>query len=72
MLRKFGKDVVNGLEAREFTSKKWSREELLAIRKYYNDKIKSIERGERPANGKDYSGVAVLDMFADLGTPEEV
>ena len=72
MVRKYGQEVVDELMARQHESKKWLPDELIAIRKYYNDKIKSIERGERPANGKDYSGMAVLDMFADLGAPEEV
>lgn len=72
MLRKFGQDVVDDLESREFVSKKWTREELLAIRKYYNDKIKRIERGERPTEVPDYSGMEVLDMFKDMAAPDSV
>lgn len=67
MLRKFGKDVVDDLESREFQSKKWTREELLAIRTYYNDKIKCIERGEPPTPFKANTGLAVPDVFANMG-----
>ncbi|CAB4182752.1 hypothetical protein UFOVP1439_39 [uncultured Caudovirales phage] len=72
MLRKFGKDVVDDLESREFTTKKWTAEELKEIKKYYADKIKSIERGERPPELPDYSGMAVLDMFNDIPAPGQV
>lgn len=71
MLRKYGKDVVDDLESREFESKKWTREELIAIRKYYGDKIKRLERGEAPLQPSD-TGMAVLDMFTDMGETGEV
>lgn len=67
MLRKYGQDVVDDLESREFTTKKWTADELKEIKKYYDSRIKSIERGERPPEIPDYSGMAVLDMFTDMG-----
>lgn len=67
MLRKYGKDVVDDLESREFTSKKWTREELEAIRTDYRDRIRRIERGEQPPEVSNHSRVEVRDVFADLG-----
>ncbi len=69
MLRKFGKDVVDDLESREFEQKRWTVEELEDIRKYYREKIKKLERGEAPTFGPR---VAVLDMFASVGKPRDV
>ncbi|UOF77988.1 lambda ning protein [Caudoviricetes sp.] len=72
MLRKYGEDVVNDLESREFESKSWTEEELIAIKEYYRDKIRRIERGEPPEEVPDYSGMAVLDMFTSVGETGEV
>ena len=64
MLQKYGKDVVDGLESREFESKKWTREELENLKVYYRDKIKAIERGEPPKNGP---GMDLSDVLQDMG-----
>ena len=72
MLRKYGEDVVNDLESREFETKRWSEEELLTIKEFYRDKIRSIERGERPTEVPDYSGMEVLDMFKNMATPDSL
>lgn len=71
MVKKYGQGIVDELMARQHESKKWSEEELKQLRKYYGDKIKRLERGEAPPQPSD-TGMAVLDMFADLGAPEEV
>lgn len=66
MLRKYGKDVVDDLESREFESKKWTEEELKAIKDEYRERIKRLERGEPPAEVPDHSGLAVLDLFTGV------
>ncbi len=72
MLRKYGKDVVDGLEAREFESKKWTEEELIQIKNEYRERIKRLERGEPPTEVPDYTGMAVLDLFTGVDETGEV
>lgn len=48
MIQKYGPQVVAELEAQEFTPKKWTDDELTALRTYYRGKIKSIEAGIAP------------------------
>lgn len=67
MLRKFGKDVVDDLESREFDTKKWTEDELKQIKDEYRERLKRLERGEHPEEVPDYSGMAVLNMFSDMG-----
>lgn len=65
MLQKYGKDVVDDLEALEFEPKRWTKEELQSIKEYYRAKIKDIERGVAPTSPS--TGMAVLDMFESVG-----
>lgn len=62
MLQKFGKDVVDDLESREYESKKWTIEELNAIRSYYNKKLKELRAGIIT----EAVPVDMLTMFEDL------
>ena len=71
MVKKYGQEVVDDLMSHQHESKKWTEDELKQLRKYYGDKIKRLERGEPPLQPSD-TGVAVLDLFADLGAPEAV
>lgn len=69
MLRKYGKDVVDDLESREFESKRWTVEELKEIRDEYRQKIARLERGEPPETNPR---LAVLDVFANMGKPRHM
>lgn len=71
MLRKFGQDVVNDIESREFLTKKWSRDELVALKLYYGEKIKQINLGIDPRTSGN-SGMEMSDMFQDIPEPREV
>lgn len=66
MLRKYGKEIVEELESKEFESKRWTTEELEAIKDEYRERIKRLERGEPPAEVPDHSGLAVLDLFTGV------
>lgn len=65
MLRKFGQDVVDDIESREFLTKKWSRDELVALKLYYGEKIKQINRGIDPRTTGN-SGMEMSSLFQDL------
>lgn len=44
MVIKYGQEVVDELEAKEFVPKKWTEEELLGLSRYYSDKIKILAK----------------------------
>jgi len=60
MEAKYGRDVVDDLEAIA-GPKKWTREELEDIRRYYRGKINDILAGKDPNPQKDTS---VISIFA--------
>lgn len=74
MLRKFGEDVVDDLEAREFDTKKWTREELEEIRQYYREKLDDLHRGTLPSTptrvGEGDTGMEMSRMFKDLAASD--
>jgi len=45
MLRKYGSDVVNDLQAREKLTKKWTDDELKDIRDYYKQRLSDLKAG---------------------------
>ena len=45
MVKKYGQDVVDELMAKQHDTKKWTEDEVKELRKYFNQKIKDIERG---------------------------
>ena len=59
MLKKYGQEVVDDLMARQNETKKWTREELNEIKKYYRDKIKN---GDFQSN----TGLSVSEMWGDI------
>jgi hypothetical protein len=63
METKFGRDVVDDLEARAAISKHWTDEEIAALRTYYKEKINDIKRGTDPQRD---SGLAMSALFSDL------
>jgi hypothetical protein len=69
MQRKYGEGVVADLEALEHTTKKWTREELIEIRNYYNEKLKDLRMGRDPNPAPEMD---MHTMFVDLSTPESV
>lgn len=62
MVRKYGQDVVDDLEANEFKTKKWTREELENVRDHYKAAIKDLESGIPPA--KTRQAVSMSTMFS--------
>lgn len=44
MVKKYGQDIVDGLEAREFLIKKWTIKELMILLERYNKLIKEMDR----------------------------
>jgi hypothetical protein len=65
MVSKYGQEVVDELMALQGTHKKWTPEEIKALRKHYNGKLKAIARGEDPRT-ENNSGLAMSDMFSDI------
>lgn len=64
MLRKYGPDVVNDLEAREKESKKWTREELLDVKSDYTQKLKDLHNGIAPVRGNE--PLSMSELWGDL------
>ena len=70
MLRKYGSDVVNDLEAREKLTKKWTDDELADLRKYYTQKLRDLDNGIAP----EYSNqpLSVSSLWSDLPLTDSV
>jgi hypothetical protein len=72
MVKKYGQEVVDALMARQHETKQWTREELLELKDYYNERIKSIRAGRLPVGSEAGDGLSMSDMFSNLPEPESV
>lgn len=59
MVRKYGQEVVDYLMEHQHDTKKWSDEEIKALRKYYNERIKN---GDFQSN----TGLSVSEMWSNI------
>lgn len=71
MVKKYGQEVVDELMSRQYETKKWTRDELEELKKYFKEKIDAINRGEFPEPSGDIS-VSVSDLFHDVSEPRTV
>lgn len=69
MERKFGRDVVDDLEAIA-GPKKWTREELDDIRTYYKTKLAELRAGKPPE--RPSQPISMSAMFGGLQPPENL
>lgn len=70
MLRKYGSDVVNDLEAREKLTKTWSDDELADIKAYYKQKLKDLDAGIAPERFNEPLSVSAL--WSDIPLTDSV
>lgn len=70
MVKKYGQETVDELMSRQHETKKWTEEEIKLLRKYYNEKIKSISRGLGEVTGD--SRLDMSDLFSNLGTTHDL
>lgn len=62
MEAKYGRQRLDDLEA-SAGPRKWTRDELLAMKEYYKEKIRAIESGVDPRESN--SGMGMLDLYED-------
>lgn len=72
MVRKYGQAVVDELMSRQHELKKWKPEEISELRKYYNERIKSIRAGKLPVGAEGNTGLSMSDLFSDIPDAEVV
>lgn len=64
MLKKYGSDVVNDLEAREKLTKKWTDDELKDIRNYYKQRLNDLKSGIAPDTRNE--PLSVSSLWVDI------
>lgn len=69
MLRKYGSDVVNDLEAREKVSKTWTDDELNDIKLYFKQKLADLEAGIEP---ETHQPLSMSALWSDLPLTDSV
>lgn len=71
MLKKYGSDVVNDLEAREKLTKKWTDDEIKDIRDYYKRKLSDLRSGIAPdTRGND--PLSLSSLWVDIPLSDSV
>lgn len=70
MLKKYGSDVVNDLEAREKLTKKWTDDELKDIRDYYKRRLSDLKAGIAPDTRNE--PLSVSSLWVDIPLSDSV
>jgi hypothetical protein len=70
MLKKYGSDVVNDLEAREKLTKKWTDDEIKDIRDYYKRKLSDLRSGIAPDTRND--PLSLSSLWVDIPLSDSV